>query len=161
MAMAEGTAAEESTDAPEESTAAPEESTAAPEESADMGPGLYEVRSWAGYRLDEIGGETVGKIEGAYVDEATGRLEWLVVRLGRFGHHALVPAREAVGGVGHVWVPYYRDAIRRSPKVDTKSPLTCERERALLAHFGTGGEVGRAAELAEREAEATTARPAS
>lgn len=122
---------------------------------------LSEVRSWAGSRLDEIGGGTVGKVEGAYVDADSGKPEWLLVRLGRFGHHGLVPAREAVGGVGHVWVPYYRDAIRRSPKVDTKAPLSRERELELLSHFGIAGEVGRAAELAERDPEAITARPAS
>jgi PRC-barrel domain protein len=124
-------------------------------------PDLAEALSWVGSRLDEIGGEGVGKVEGAYVDPDSGRPEWLLVRVGRFGPRAPVPAREAVGGIGHVWVPYHGEAIKSSPKVDARSPLTTERELELLRHFGNVGQVGRAAELAERDSDAITARPAS
>jgi hypothetical protein len=124
-------------------------------------PELSEALSWVGGRLDGIGGEIAGKVEGAYVDTDSGRAEWLLVRLGRFGARAPVPAREAVGGVGHVWVPYREEAIRHAPKIDPRAPLTRERELQLLSHFGIAGQAGRAAELAERESGATTARPAS
>ena len=122
---------------------------------------LTDTSAWVGSRLDDMHGTGLGKIEGAYVDEETGRPEWLLVRLGRFGQRGLVPAREAVGGVGRVWVPYSRDLIRSTPKVDGKSPITCAWERSLLAYFGIAGEIGRAAELAERDPETITARPAS
>jgi hypothetical protein len=128
--------------------------------TTSAGPDLSEVRSWLGSRLDAVGGTSVGKLVGAYVNEEGERPEWLLVRLGRFGNHALVPAREAVGGVGHVWVPYHQDAIKRAPKVDTRAPLTRERELELLAHYGIAGGVGRASELAERDSAAITARPA-
>ncbi|SRR6266540_6043676 len=121
------------------------------------GPDLSEVRSWVGGRLDAIGGTSVGKLDGAYVDEESERPEWLVVRLGRFGQRALVPAREAVGGVGRVWIPYHQDAIKRAPKVDTRAPLSRGREQELLAHYGIAAEVGRAAELAARDPDAITA----
>jgi len=49
-------------------------------------PEADEVRGWLGNRLDEIGGASVARIDGFYVDERTGRPEWLVVRLGTFGH---------------------------------------------------------------------------
>src|SRR5439155_1731524 len=72
------------------------------------------------------------------------------------------PRAEApVGGVGRVWVPDHRDAIRTSPKLEEGSPISCERERSLLSHFGIASEAGRAAELAERSPEAISARPAS
>jgi PRC-barrel domain protein len=125
------------------------------------GPAASEALSWVGGRLDEVGGETVGKVEAAYVDTENGRTEWLLVRLGRFGARAPVPAREAVGGVGHVWVPYRAEAIKGAPKLDAGAPLTRERELQLLSHFGIAGHVGRAAELAERDPDAMTARPAS
>lgn len=124
-------------------------------------PGLTEVSAWIGSRLDDLRGTAMGKVDGAYVDDETGRPEWLLVRLGRFGQRSLVPAREAVGGVGRVWVPYEREVIRNSPKVDGKSAITCDWERSLLAYFGIAGEIGRAAELAERNPETITARPAS
>jgi hypothetical protein len=123
-------------------------------------PSADEVRGWVGFRLDEIGGAAVGKLEGVFVDESGGDPVWLLARMGRFGHHTLVPGRDAVGGVGRVWVPYTRDQIRRAPKVQPANPLTAEAERRLLEHYGIGSEAGRAAEIAQRDAGAVTAKPA-
>lgn len=125
------------------------------------GPALEDVVGWSGHRLDEVGGGSVGKVEGAYVDAESGRPEWLLSRMGRFGHHCLVPARDAVAGVGHVWVPYTRDQIRKAPKIEPKADLTRDREMELLTFYGIGGEAGRAAEIADRGADAVTARPAA
>jgi hypothetical protein len=138
-----------------------ESADAASTTAAAAGPEAAEVRGWLGSRLDEIGGATIAKIDRYCVDEQTGRPEWLVVRLGRFGHHALVPAREAVEAAGHVWVPYSRDAIKRAPRRNTKSPLDRETELDLLRHYGVAGGAGRAAELSARGFEAITARPAT
>jgi hypothetical protein len=138
-----------------------ESADAAPTTTGAAGPDAAEVLGWLGSRLDEIGGASVAKIDGLHVDERTGRPEWLVVRLGRFGHHAVVPAREAVEAAGHVWVPYARDVIKRAPRTDTKSPLNRETELDLLRHYGVAGEAGRAAELSTRGFEAITARPAT
>jgi sporulation protein YlmC with PRC-barrel domain len=137
------------------------ERTEATEGTEAAGPEVSEALSWVGERLDEIGGETVGKVDGVYVDAQSGRTEWLLVRIGRFGGRAPVPAREAVGGVGRVWVPYREEAIKHAPKVDPRASLTRDRELQLLSHFGIAGQIGRAAELAERDHDATTARPAS
>lgn len=122
--------------------------------------GVSDVRSWSGYRLDEIGGANVGKVEGLFVDGESGEPEWLLARMGRFGHYTLVPARDAVGGVKHVWVPYTRDQIRAAPKVDPRSELTAGGEREMLAHYGIMADAGRAAQIAERDAAEVTARPA-
>jgi hypothetical protein len=119
-----------------------------------------EVRAWKGHKLDEVGGGTVGKVMGAYAD-AGGSPEWLLVRMGRFGHHSLVPARDAVAGIGHVWVPYAIDQIRSAPKVDPKRPISREYELALLEHYGVGGGAGRAAEISGREEGSATASPLS
>ena len=123
-------------------------------------PGLQDVAGWKGHRLDELTGANVGRVDGVFVDAETGEPEWLVARMGRFGHHTLVPARDAVEGVGHVWVPFTREVIRRAPKVDTIASLTAEEERALLDHYGIGGGAGRAAEISAREPGAISVRPA-
>ena len=131
-----------------------------PEEEADA-IDLDEAKAWAGMKLDELGGHSVGRVEGVYVDDATGEPEWLLARMGRFGHHCLVPARDAVAAGGRVWVPYSRDQIRKAPRIEPNRALERDREQALLEHYGVGtGEVGRGAQLAEREATAITARPA-
>lgn len=127
----------------------------------DAGPTPEDVVAWAGYKLDEIAGGNVGKVEGAYVDAESGRPEWLLSRMGRFGHYCLVPARDAVSGVGHVWVPYTRDQIRGAPKIEPKAGLTRDKESELLTFYGIGGEAGRAAEIADRDAQEVTAKPAA
>jgi hypothetical protein len=120
-----------------------------------------EVKGWKGFKLDDLGGSPIGKIEGAYVDEEGGRPEWLLARMGRFGHHCLVPARDAVAAGSHVWVPYDRDQIRKAPRQDPGKPLDRDGEQVLLDHYGVGtGQAGRGAELAKREADAVTSRPA-
>lgn len=135
------------------------EETKPPE--AESAASADEAKSWVGFKLDEMGGQSVGKVEGIYVDEETGRPEWLLARMGRFGHHCLVPARDAVGAAGRVWVPYSRDQIRKAPRIEPNRVLERDREQALLDHYGVGtGDAGRGAELAERGATDVTARPA-
>jgi hypothetical protein len=126
---------------------------------SDHRAGVDEIRAWSGHRLDEISGAAVGKLEGVLVDESGGDAEWLVARMGRFGHHTLVPARDAVEGVGRVWVPYTREQIRGAPRADPSAPLTVAGERELLEHYGIAVDVGRAGELAERDDDAVSARP--
>lgn len=123
-------------------------------------PAADDVRGWAGNRLDEIGGGNVGKIEGLYADESSGAPEWLLARMGRFGHYTLIPARDAVEGVGRVWVPYTREQIRRAPRAEPGSPLTVATERELLGHYGIAVDAGRAAELEQLGEGAISARPA-
>ncbi|MDQ3759749.1 MAG: hypothetical protein M3331_07400, partial [Actinomycetota bacterium] len=114
-----------------------------------------------GHRLDEMGGAQVGRVEGSLVDGETGRLEWLLTRMGRFGHYCLVPARDTVTANGRVWVPYSRDQIRRAPRVEPGKPLERDAEQQLLEHYGIAkAEGGRGAELSEREPGAETAHPA-
>lgn len=129
--------------------------------SAHSGPEADEVRGWIGTRLDVFGGSSVARIDGFYVDAGTGRPEWLVVRLGRFGQPTLVPARDAVGAAGKVWVPYSREVLKSAPRRKAKEPLTRETELELLRHFGVGGDAGRAAELNARGFDAITASPAT
>jgi hypothetical protein len=132
---------------------------AEPEVAEDLT--VAEIQSWNGFRLDDMGGSAAGKVEGVYVDADSGNPEWILARMGRFGHHCLIPARDAVAAGGHVWVPYTRDQIRKGPKIEAGKPLQRDQEAALLEHYGVGtGEVGRGAELAAHDASAVTARPA-
>jgi hypothetical protein len=126
---------------------------------AEDRPTREEVEGWVGARLDEISGASMGRIEGAYVSEESGRPEWILIRVGRFGHHTVVPARQAVAGVGHVWVPWNRASIRGAPRVELGGALTAEEELALCEHYGIVKGLGRAADLAETPGEETTVTP--
>jgi hypothetical protein len=131
-----------------------------PEAEGTARPSLDEISAWAGWRLDEIGGSGVGRVEGAYVDEGSGEPHWLHVRMGRFGHHTLVPAGDAVAGVGHVWIPYDRDTVRRAARIDPGKPVDREQEIELCSHYGIAEGLGRAAELAVMPPGASSVRPA-
>ena len=104
----------------------------------------------------------IGKVEGAYVDDESGEPEWLLARMGRFGHHCLVPARDAVAAGGHVWVPYTRDQIRKAPRHRRRQAARrATAEQQLLDHYGIGtGEVGRGPSSPSATRSAITARPA-
>lgn len=93
-----------------------------------------ETTDLSGYSLDDVRGVGVGRIEALLRGEH--EAGWLLARMGRFGHHTAVPARDAVDGVGRVWVPYSRDQIRHAPKVDALETLDPAMERELLAHYG-------------------------
>jgi hypothetical protein len=126
---------------------------------AEDRPTREEVEGWVGARLDEISGASMGRIEGAYVSEQSGRPEWILIRVGRFGHHTVVPARQAVAGAGHVWVPWNRACIRSAPRVEVGGSLTAEDELQLCEHYGIVKGQGRAADLAETPGEKTTVTP--
>ena len=113
--------------------------------------GLDEALSWAGHKLDDISGSTAGRVEGVFVDAASGEPAWLVIRIGRLGHRSAVPFGLAAAGVGHVWVPFSRETIKSAPEVDPGTGLDPTQEAALCAHFGVAPGSGRLAGLGGRD----------
>jgi len=119
-------------------------------------PNLNETLSWIGFRVDDVYGARVGTVQDVYVDHDTDTPCWLLAKMGRFSDaHALVPLNDAVAGVGHVWVPYEKELIRRAPQVSAGMPVTQEREAALCAHYGVMS--SRGAEIADIPRTALTA----
>jgi len=119
-------------------------------------PDLTEALSWIGFRVDDVYGARVGKVEDIYVDHDTGAPHWILAKMGRFSDsHALIPLLDAVAGAGHVWVPYEKDLIRRAPQVAAGMPVTQEREAELCAHYGVMS--SRGAEIAAIAPTALTA----
>lgn len=103
----------------------------------DLMAGLNEALSWVGFRVDDVYGARVGRVEDVYVDQETGEPHWLLAKLGRFSEaHALIPLSDAVVGAGHVWVPYERDLIKSAPAMTLGAPLSQEREMGFCTHYG-------------------------
>jgi hypothetical protein len=138
---------------------APAADVAAPEPIERTPPSLEETRRWNGFRLDDITGETVAKVESVYVDAQDQQPRWLLVKLGFFGKHCLIPAADAVGGAGRIWVPYEREWIRQAPEMRGRKPLDQRSELSQCVYWGFAA-ADRAREIQGRDESSVTARPA-
>jgi hypothetical protein len=124
-------------------------------------PSATEAIGWLGAEVAEMGGASIGQVEGIFVDADSGDPAWLVARLGRRRRARIValPFANCAGAPFGVWVAQEGDAIRSAPVVDPTRPLRREHELTICAHFGIGEKVGRAAAVAAREEGGITAAP--
>lgn len=124
-------------------------------------PPLKEALGWIGFRVDDMNGSRVARVEGIYVDAEDGEPVWVTVKVGRFGKVTVIPYAECADRPGRVWVAHGRKVVRGAPTVNAGQPLTREQEVALCEHYFIRSERGRHAELEQRPAEAVTAVPAA
>jgi hypothetical protein len=129
-------------------------------EAAAM-PSLAEATRWIGAELTELDGAAVGKVEGLFVDDASGEPAWLIASLGRRrgARVVAVPLGGCAGAAFGVWTAFAGQALASAPVVDPSRPLLREHELTICSHFGIGERVGRAAEVAGRPEGAVTAGP--
>lgn len=120
---------------------------------------IGDARACVGARLEEIGNGNVGRVQAVLVDSVDGAPTWLVVRLGRIGRRAAVPARFVTGAAGHAWTSFPRSWIRDAAEIDPTRGLAPEEERRLLAHYGIPLDSGRGAALAGREGDEPSSVP--
>lgn len=122
---------------------------------------IVEAMGWLGTEVAELGGSSVGLVQGFYVDAESGDPAWLIARLGRRRRSRVValPFASCAGAPFGVWVAQEPDAIRSAPVVDPMRPLRREHELTICAHFGIGEKVGRAAEVVGRDEGGVTATP--
>ena len=97
---------------------------------------LAEMREWIGWRVDDVNGSSIGRLNDVIEDE-TGRPGWLAINELRFGEgrRFIAPAREASGSRGRVWLPIDRAVVRGSAELGNplRSP---QAERRLRAYYG-------------------------
>ncbi|WP_186783103.1 PRC and DUF2382 domain-containing protein [Streptomyces sp. CBG33] len=93
-------------------------------------------------------GAKVGSVEQVFLDDATGKPEWVTVKTGMFGmKETFVP----LAGAGHdgegLHLAYAKDTIKDAPRVDADEHLDAAEERELYAHYGvTRGGSGKTGE---------------
>ena len=122
-------------------------------------PTLEEARGWTGFRLDEMGGHSVARVQAVYVDAESGAPVWVVAKLGRFGRTTAVPVAHCAAGAGHLWCAYDRETIKGAPALEPGQPLVREEELVLCAHFGMSEGQARAGEIGSRPEGTVTAKP--
>jgi len=102
-----------------------------------MAPTTQELSNWMGMQLDGSGGEKIGKIDDIYVDDVSGRPEWMAVTTGWFGtRRSFVPLAEARIEGDHVVVPYDKGMVKDAPNAEHDGHLSPEEEAQLYRHYG-------------------------
>ncbi len=125
------------------------------------GFGLADARRCVGTRLEEVGGGSVGRVQGVLVDTEDGSPTWLIVKLGRIGRRAAVPATFVVAAADKAWAAFPRSWIRGAAEIDPSGGLNPAQERQLFAHYAIPLSAGRPAQLAKRAPDGLSSRPDS
>ncbi|MFD3534039.1 DUF2382 domain-containing protein [Streptomyces sp. NPDC058664] len=84
-------------------------------------------------------GKKIGDAKHIYVDDVTGRPEWVTVKTGLFGtSESFVPIKDASMVDDHLEVPYPKDRVKDAPHVDVDGGghLSNHEERRLYEHYG-------------------------
>jgi hypothetical protein len=130
-----------------------------PERKSSL-PSLDQATGWDGMQIDGLGGKTLGRIAGIHVDAESGEPRWALIRLGPLAGCTAVPLEHVAEGAGRLWTAYDRDWVRQAPRFRPTESLTALQELELCAHWGISEGRGRAAEVAEQDADEITAVPA-
>jgi PRC-barrel domain len=132
---------------------------AEPSAAGSAPPPLGDALGWVGFRVDDLNGSRVGTVQSVYVDAASEKPVWLIVKVGRFGNVTALPYAECADGAARVWIAHERKTIRAAPAVESGEPLVREQELELCAHYLIR-QGGRYADVEKRAAKAITSRPA-
>ncbi|MGW0787878.1 PRC and DUF2382 domain-containing protein [Streptomyces sp. NPDC002911] len=90
-----------------------------------------------GLTVYDSDGEKVGTVGRVYVDDDTGKPDWITVKTGMFGmKESFVPLSGArrVGSDLHVSHP--KDRVKEAPRVDADAHLSVSEEEELYRHYG-------------------------
>ncbi len=95
------------------------------------------VQSIIGKTAYGAGGDKVGTIEKAYLDNSTGEPAWVTVKTGFFGSNEnFVPLADAELLDDGIRVPYDKGMIKGAPQVAADQDLTPTEEQQLYAYYG-------------------------
>jgi sporulation protein YlmC with PRC-barrel domain len=111
---------------------------------------MHELKELGGHEVVDANGESVGFVELVFVDDSTGRPEWLGVWSGLPGKgpRVIVPLRGVEHVEGEIRVPWTKDVIMGAPRYDDEDDrgllrddpdgiaISPEKERVAYQHYG-------------------------
>jgi uncharacterized protein (TIGR02271 family) len=102
---------------------------------------LDDVTSVIGRNVVSSTGEKIGKAGQVYVDDTSGRPEWVTVSTGLFGtKETFVPLAGASVSGDDLVVPYDKDRVKDAPNLDPAAGhLSPAEERELFDYYGVAG----------------------
>jgi len=97
-----------------------------------------QARTVIGGTLYGAGNEKIGKIGQIFVDDETGRPEWVTVHTGLFGtNESFVPVADGALSDDGLTVPFGKDQIKDAPNVDPEGGHLSEQEEdQLYTYYG-------------------------
>lgn len=85
-------------------------------------------------------GDKIGNVGQVYVDDRTGRAEWVTVKTGLFGmKESLVPLSGARRTGEGLHVAHPKETVKDAPRLDADEHLDAAQERELYEHYGLTG----------------------
>jgi uncharacterized protein (TIGR02271 family) len=100
-------------------------------------PTVDEATQLRGLTAVDRDGDKIGKVEEVYLDEDSGRPEWLAVGGGLFSSGvSFVPLAQATRDGDEVRVPYEKNHIKDAPRADADGALSQDEEARLYRHYG-------------------------
>lgn len=82
-------------------------------------------------------GEKIGSVEQVYLDDRTGRPEWVTVKTGLFGmKQSFVPLAGARRQQDELHIAATKETVKDAPRVDADQHLEPGEEHELYAHYG-------------------------
>lgn len=103
-------------------------------------------------------GDKIGNVGQVYVDDRTGRAEWVTVKTGLFGmKESLVPLSGARRTGEGLHVAHPKETVKDAPRLDADEHLDAAQERELYEHYGlTGAGAGMSSGMAGAKGTDTT-----
>ena len=100
-------------------------------------PTVQEATQMRGMTVVDRDGDKIGKIEDVYLDQDTGRPEWLAVSGGLFSSGvSFVPLAQATTEGADVRVPFEKDHVKDAPRAEADGALSQQEEARLYKHYG-------------------------
>src|SRR5215204_4610029 len=98
---------------------------------------IREICEWRGRTVVDQEGAKVGRLEEVYLDQQTGRPEWMLIHTGLLGTKAsFVPLAGARIDDEDVRIGYSKQEVKDAPSVEPDGELSQAEEARLYAHYG-------------------------
>ncbi|MDI5967085.1 PRC and DUF2382 domain-containing protein [Streptomyces sp. SL13] len=91
------------------------------------------------HAVTDPGGDRIGEAHHVFLDDATGRPDWIAVKTGMLGRHEIfVPIRDATLSGDHLEIPYTKETVKNAPNVDVdeNGHLSQQEEHVLFDYYG-------------------------
>jgi uncharacterized protein (TIGR02271 family) len=100
-------------------------------------PTVQEATQMRGMTAVDRDGDKIGKIDDVYLDQDTGRPEWLAIGGGLFSSGvSFVPLAQATREGDTVRVPFEKSHVKDAPHAEADGALSQEEEARLYQHYG-------------------------